>query len=826
MGFFSETLLDSKQPSAAPSKGSFSDILLDGGQAQPDAPVVPTGQGAFQDEQGMYGQQSPMEALPVGPDAPRHIDGLAPLRPAGEAISKAADWVKDTAVSAYDAFVGENQYELPESGKYFTLKRRDWNLTNAERGRYARARAALNLARGPEEEEAAIKAHFPTVKFTEDAHGNTIGRIGNERFALNTGGASLLDMDQLITEGAIVTASTLPLVKGARIGGFALQSLATVAGITAGSVTQDLMREGKKDQPAMAKIDLGRAMTLGGVGLAFQLTVPIAGAVLKKVFGGLTPGYMKGAALTSKGKRLLKASGIDPDGLTPQQMGRLTRAARSAEDPISAVRREQGLMLPRPVTLTPGQASRDPAALAVESQAKKGMYGTEAKNVLLGQEGDTRVLGAADDVYPASQSAQQAALTENAAVIATELGGTGTGRQAGEGAAEAQVKLAFKRRAAKRLVDRNYRKAREYGTALPRQTVTGMKDEINFAVGEGFDLGPMKKAQSLLGRLDEMVAGKPRTVSRPGYTGVTETVKPREISVHDMYKWRARATAAAKGDYTGEGAAIRKMIKQFDQSMKNEIDELLLEGGEEIAQWSKSIALRKKMGDLYEEGDMIDLLTRTSKSDGKSVLMVEPDQAVNYIFSKGKFGSKNGTARELEKMKGLLGADSAEWLAIKEEAYLRLFKGARPSDNFSHTTYHNNLENALKDTPKTMQALFSGDEISLFRMLARTAKNVMDRPNIVGDINPSGTSFGNWLLTGGAEKAFGPIGRFAVGAIKATLRKSAEQARATQARAAAQGRSITPRRRMTGAPATTGAAVLNDEGQKALRQGVYDAFGL
>src|SRR3546814_8121064 len=68
--------------------------------------------------------------------------------------------------------------------------------------------------------------------------------------------------------------------------------------------------------------------------------------------------------------------------------------------------------------------------------------------------------------------------------------------------------------------------------------------------------------------------------------------------------------------------------------------------------------------------------------DGSRRLVVGADEAVNYIFGRGRIGATNGLGRDLRKLREVLGPDSKEWKMVREEAFLRLFKGMPESGPF------------------------------------------------------------------------------------------------------------------------------------------------
>ncbi|CAN0460708.1 unnamed protein product, partial [Ectocarpus fasciculatus] len=104
--------------------------------------------------------------------------------------------------------------------------------------------------------------------------------------------------------------------------------------------------------------------------------------------------------------------------------------------------------------------------------------------------------------------------------------------------------------------------------------------------------------------------------------------------------------------------------------------------------------------------------------DGSQRLAVGPDDAANYIFGRSGIGAKKGLERDLVKLRDTLGPDSAEWNAIREEAFLRLFRnqpGPEAGGVFNAQAFSKELNRALTDSPDAMKVLFSSKEAALMR---------------------------------------------------------------------------------------------------------------
>src|SRR3546814_9297225 len=114
------------------------------------------------------------------------------------------------------------------------------------------------------------------------------------------------------------------------------------------------------------------------------------------------------------------------------------------------------------------------------------------------------------------------------------------------------------------------------------------------------------------------------------------------------------------------------MVRTYDDVMESQFKQALLSGDEEaLSLWRAARSKRAQFGRVFEQDDAVNTLTATMK-DGSRRLVVGEDEAVNYIFGRGKIGASNGLARDLRKLKQVLGENSPEWKKIREEAILRL----------------------------------------------------------------------------------------------------------------------------------------------------------
>ena len=696
------------------------------------------------------------------------------------------DRATDYATGLADAFQGQSEFDLPEIGQVYGdrtqlggLAQRGTGAGNQfpleERERMERVVAGLALSRDPQGDRDVIRESFPEARFSEDRFGNSIVRIGDERFYVNRSGFSGQDVRDLVTEGGILAATMNPFARaGTTIAGGAGRLAGSGVGGAAGSVVQDLAARGAGSKQ---QVNLGQAATIGGVGMAFEAGLMLLQRIpgLRAVFGNPAL-YRVGGGFTQRGRRLLQDQGIDPDALSPQMAEQLAAIARQTDNIAAAGRQAEAQTLPSPVTLTGAQASRNPTAMALEGEAKKGLLGQEAQSLML-----------------ETQAQQQAALRGNVPAIQGRLsGGQAQVSRPGEGAAQVQDALVAQRDAARRGVDQAYDAARAASEARPAffgaDAIRDLSRNLRQSV-QSYDPQQFANLNGLLRSFDKL------TESAAG-TRVTG------VNLNRLESWRRRATTSAAGASSKqEAAGIRTLIRRYDEALEGQLKNALLSGDEATIQaWQTARSARKRYGQIFEQDDVVRELTATMR-DGSRRLVVGPDDAANYIFGRSAIGAKKGLQQDLVKLRDTLGPNSPEWNAIREEAFLRLLRNQPSGESgalFNAQALSKELNKALTESSAAMRVLFSAEETALMRTFSRTAINMNTNPAIAANANPSGTAFAARLTD-----AFGPLGRRVQGYVASILSGSRRGAALRELTRSAAG--DIPRLPAPGAPGVAGA---------------------
>lgn len=170
--------------------------------------------------------------------------------------------------------------------------------------------------------------------------------------------------------GGAATLPSIPARAGAGLAGRALANAATGAGYGALTEFAD-----SKD----AVSTLGAAALGGGFGAAGGYAVDRLAPVVSRLFSRGVPFRDQGGQLTGEAQAALREAGIDPARITPDLMTRI-EAAFSTKGPTAGAARE-ALASDQGITLSRGQATRDPSALALEGGALAGQRGGRAQQI-------------------------------------------------------------------------------------------------------------------------------------------------------------------------------------------------------------------------------------------------------------------------------------------------------------------------------------------------------------------------------------------------------------------------------------------------------------
>ena len=706
-------------------------------------------------------------------------------------------WIGRQMKAVESAITGEGRYdeELPEFGTWLD---QTFQVGEGARGRPA---SMMGMALLKEEDRVppavialkravtlptstqgkvnnildAAKKMGEDVSFDHDAKGNIIVEFQNKRFFLNRPGLSAQDRRELLTDVVFEGSMALPFARLGRVAlGLPGQMAGAGTGAGAGSMARNLMA-GEPPDPMRAGI--AAAGAFAGEGFA-----PLVGKLFRYAFKN--PSLYKNGNFTRQGRDFLEQAGLDPDDVTPEFRVEFKRTMDQTDDPIVGARVAEAESLPSPVTLSQGDVTRDVSMQQLESAAARGGYGdTAARQAVAFRQAQQQQLGANIPEIQQRIAGGPGAVTASTPQAAMETVQSALGEQ--EKTARDRIREA-------------YTAAREAG---------GGMSILSAGIGEL--AAHMRRGQATFGpnvapqvfNIVEEMGRLPKLL--PGVKAIK--LKPLEDRRTQLSNLRRSSDSTTR-------AAAQKAINDYDEYMEELLDEAMLRGDKDAVQMFRSAGrLRRKYANKFETDTIVKKIVGRLDADQAKELSEEfaipPDEAVNLLFSMGG-GAKKGATRAVQRIKQILGENSRGFTALKEAAFMRLFRsqltGARDVTAevaFNANKFASAMDSMLSDNPTLTRELFSREEISLMKQFKRIAVLVDDAAKVPGAVNYSNTV--NVLL--GLLQRMGVLGNaVATSPIGTAIIKWGDNAQRQAVRK--QRSSPIPPRSLGVSPGATGAA--------------------
>lgn len=623
-------------------------------------------------------------------------------------LEQAGTFVKDAAVGTYNAVTGADRM-TPEmrAPEYGGLPEGIQVGAPTMKGRF-KAGFGFAAASDDKQRQQIIEENYPGSTFRQDAKGNTIGKYQDSEFVLNKPGLSTMDIlpaalqNNLFLRGAKAGAKLAPWL--GRALGVGTGAAATQVGL---DITAN-MTGARKDA-----IEMGKSAALaGGLAGGAELFAPAVAKVYQMMRG--RPVVNGAGAVTEEARTVMRDAGINPDDMSDEFVTMLRNYSGRMDDPVATGRLAQGQALPVPIRQTRGQITMNPQQQRLEEAMRANSYGDTA-----GQ----RMRGVAAD--------QQAQIGQNLEAIQTGLsGGQRQVVQGGQGGEMVSGRLNQMYDAEKAGVDAAYDAARGSGPAfVPGRVADVGNQRITAAVSDQFVLDTVPNTKLVIERLNKIIPDK-----------------ATPASIKDLFQWRQQMSNVKKMG-GAEAKAAGLATGEFDKVIDDALDQALMSGDDEaIGLWRDAISKNREFATRFKGNDLVGKLTKRAFDTDARELAVDPTSAANYILSHAKMGpaGKQNIVPDMKKLRFTLGADSAEWNAIREEAFMRFAQVGKGSSGggesaFSGMNFRTNWKNAWdRDTP-LMSQLFTPKEKQIIDQFADVSARVTSQVRQGG--NPSGTSY-------------------------------------------------------------------------------------
>lgn len=310
-------------------------------------------------------------------------------------------------------------------------------------------------------------------------------------------------------------------------------------------------------------------------------------------------------------------------------------------------------------------------------------------------------------------------------------------------------------------------RARELRSASQTAYDAAAGKEANIAIGEVGNLA--KRVETSLGEggivINPQYGNLPGSQAAmnilkrvSGFEGAPEGVVAQSLSGLDQAR---KAISGVRPANAEDARALREIRKSFDGWLDDAVDQKLFSGdataiadlktGREL--WSQYKGLTTaKPGDAAPS-----IIVKMQKQD------VTGEQVANWLLGTAGADQAGRSAAVAQRLKGIVGANSPEWEALRQSAYTKMMEPARGSGPQA-------VSNAMFDFldgqgAPLAKSLFSKEEMGQMRRLAGVTRMTVPDPKAT---NPSKSGYEVARLLGSNGAAAAGAGAAALGTAYAT----------------------------------------------------------
>ena len=567
----------------------------------------------------------------------------------------------------------------------------------------------------PEREIEIIKKHYPETRFMQDEEGNILidgTAYGGNLGYLNKPGISRRDVMDF---GGQMAAFTPAARTAGMVGGVGSRMLAVggASGATQAGIDLTNQAMGGAEDVSAANIDAVDVAIATFAGGAFEGLAPVFSRLIQKVLP-----FLKGrpsevtSHVKSEFQRIAAEAGKDPAQITDEFVQSWINAAHDAVDSaaIPAIKATDEFG----IRYTKGQATGSARQLEIEDSLREGAFGPDAQTTM--------------ETF--AEQTQKPSISNAVEGTQSELsGGSRLASNPSEAGAVVKEGVQAEAEALESSISQAYD---EVGEAfLSPQGLDGLLAAVQRRTRDiEFD----KSLTSTASVLDEVK--QLRTVLRK----MEGSIRPFALKqIEGMRRRLGRKIAAAENPEDRRQVTLLKA--EFDRYLDAAVDGALFSGDEgAIAALKEARGLRAEYSKKFGRNDKRTKSGRPIKDEAGDVIerMIAADptdeQVVNYIFGANKVAGKRAGNSIAQRLKTSLGAESPEWKAIREAAFMRMTMDK--SGVLSGRRMVTQIESSMHETPTLMKTLFSPEEIKKIERLAASVKRAQPDPR-----NPSRTAY-------------------------------------------------------------------------------------
>lgn len=411
-----------------------------------------------------------------------------------------------------------------------------------------------------------------------------------------------------------------------------------------------------------------------------------------------------------------------------------TTRGRVAPDEGAKQRIAEERGLPEEVPLTRGDITQAESAQAFEEAAATGVKGPQAQAIIQGRR-DVQA-----EALQANVEAQQRALSGRERPLVQAERGRGAQAAAGE--------LQDIAKTDRKAISDAYDIARETTASVEPKLVGDFSDDMRAVLGENFDI--------------ELMTDLDKNLSDLKGFGLEADGKLTSNTLNRLQALRKRISNTQQ-KFKVSDPPQAEASRQLKNSLDDFLGELAEQGaikGDATAQkaWSDAIGLRRDFGKRFETNKIIEDIVRPRTADEA----LTQEEVMDKLLGASKMGFKKESGKVVRDLKKILGPDSEGFKALKEEAFLKLFRN-QPETGFSGQKFETSWKNMKSDNPTLIRSLYSKEEIADIDRLVSVAQNVTKRLKGIENPSRSATVFAKIVQSGAFS---GPLGSIVQAAVK------------------------------------------------------------
>lgn len=211
----------------------------------------------------------------------------------------------------------------------------------------------------------------------------------------------------------------------------------------------------------------------------------------------------------------------------------------------------------------------------------------------------------------------------------------------------------------------------------------------------------------------------------PSVTRILDSIDSLSTpTLRDLYEARARLSSL-RAEPGIQSAAAGRAVGAIDAQIQAAADRGAIAGDPGVVElWQAAIRARRNFGRDFQGNDLVAALTeRASRGGERAVNAIPAEDASAAILGRNGVSPRPNMVRDLTRLRDMIGADSPEWHALRQEAVSRVLGRDAGSENFGHAWGRFSSQN-----PELAQLLMTpGERAALQASQGRIAGAVADR---------------------------------------------------------------------------------------------------